>query len=179
MGLTFQQRPQLTHQCINFQTRNSRQDLQQAVDALLLKGAIKRVIKVTSFGCYCQLFLVPKKTGDLRSVIDLSTLNCHMVVPHFKMEAQGSVRAAIRSRVDSVHRYPRRIFTCPDAPGRPKVSALCGQQESLPIHLSTLGIGNITLGVHQTLVTSHSAVKAARCEAAHLLRRLADPCRYS
>ena len=34
VGITFHQRPQLTHQCISFRTRNSRQDLQQAVDAL-------------------------------------------------------------------------------------------------------------------------------------------------
>ena len=45
-----------------------------------------------------SVVLVPKKTGDLRPVIDLSTLNRHMVVPHFKMETQGSVRSAIRSQ---------------------------------------------------------------------------------
>ena len=98
VGITFHQRPQLTHQCISFRNRNSRQDLQQAVDALLLKGAIERVTNVTSLGYYSRLFLVPKKTGDLRPVIDLSTLNRHMVVPHFKMETQGSVRSAIRSQ---------------------------------------------------------------------------------
>ena len=49
-------------------------------------------------GFYSRLFLAPKKTGDLRPVIDLSTLNRHMVVPHFKMETQGSVRSAIRSQ---------------------------------------------------------------------------------
>ena len=98
VGIAFQQRPQLTHQSISFQTRNSRQDLQQAVDALLMKGAIERVTNVRSLGFYSRLFLVPKKTGDLRPVIDLSTLNRHMVVPHFKMETQGSVRSAIRSQ---------------------------------------------------------------------------------
>ena len=97
MGIAIQQRPQLTHQSISFRTRNSRQDLQQAVDALLMKGAIERVTNVRSLGFYSRLFLVPKKTGDLRPVIDLSTLNRHMVVPHFKMETQGSVRSAIRS----------------------------------------------------------------------------------
>ena len=51
-----------------------------------------------SLGFYSRLFLVPKKTGDLRPVIDLYTLNRHMVVPHFKMETQGSVRSAIRSQ---------------------------------------------------------------------------------
>ena len=98
VGIAFQQRPQLTHQSISFRTRNSRQDLQQAVDALLMKGAIERVTNVRSLGIYSRLFLVPKKTGDLRPVIDLSTLNRHMVVPHFKMETQGSVRSAIRSQ---------------------------------------------------------------------------------
>ena len=57
-----------------------------------------RVTNVKSLGFYSRLFLVPKKTGDLRPVIDLSTLNRHMVVPHFKMETQGSVRSAIRSQ---------------------------------------------------------------------------------
>ena len=98
VGIAFQQRPQLTHQSISFRTRNNRQDLQQAVDALLMKGAIERVTNVRSLGFYSRLFLVPKKTGDLRPVIDLSTLNRHMVVPHFKMETQGSVRSAIRSQ---------------------------------------------------------------------------------
>ena len=98
VGIAFQQRPQLTHQSISFRTRNSRQDLQQAVDALLMKGAIERVTNVRSLGFYSRLFLVPKKTGDLRPVIDLSTPNRHMVVPHFKMETQGSVRSAIRSQ---------------------------------------------------------------------------------
>ena len=98
MSIAFQQRPQLTHQSISFRTRNSRQDLQQAVDALLMKGAIERVTNVKSLGFYSRLFLVPKKAGDLRPVIDLSTLNRHMVVPHFKVETQGSVRSAIRSQ---------------------------------------------------------------------------------
>ena len=98
VGIAFQQRPQLTHQSISFRTRNSRQDLQQAVDALLMKGAIERVTNMKSLGFCSRLFLVPKKTGDLRPVIDLSTLNRHMVVPHFKMETQGSVRSAIRSQ---------------------------------------------------------------------------------
>ena len=60
-----------------------------------------------------------------------------------------------------------------------RVSALCGQQESLPIHLSTLRIGNVTSWVHQALMTSHSAVKVTRCKATHLLRRLADLCGFS
>ena len=54
VGLNFQHWPQLTHHSIAFHTRNSRQDLQKAVDALLSKGAIERVLNETSFGFYSQ-----------------------------------------------------------------------------------------------------------------------------
>ena len=97
VGIIFLQRHQLTHLCTSFRARNSRQDLQQAVDALLAKGAIERVSKVTSLRFYSRLLLVPQKTGDFRPMIDLSTLNRHMVVLHFQMETQGSIRTAIRS----------------------------------------------------------------------------------
>jgi hypothetical protein len=36
-------------------------------------------------GFYSRLFLVPKKTGGMRPVIDLSILNSYLSVPHFKM----------------------------------------------------------------------------------------------
>ena len=56
--LNFQQRPQLTHHIIAFRTRNSHQDLQQAMDALLSKGAIERVLNEASLGFYRRLSLV-------------------------------------------------------------------------------------------------------------------------
>ena len=81
--------------------------------------------------------------------------------------------------VDSLHRHSRRLSPCPNAQGRKKVSAFCGQQVGLPVHLSSLWIGNFTSGVHKATAPSRSSVKTARCQAARLLRRLADPCRYS
>ena len=98
VGLNFQHRPQLTHHSITFRTRNSHQDLQQAVDALLSKGTIAGVLNEACPRFYSRLYLVPKKTGDLRPVIDLSALNHHLVEPHFKMEIQAFVRAAFRSQ---------------------------------------------------------------------------------
>ena len=54
-----------------------------------------------------------------------------------------------------------------------------GQQESVPVHLSALQVGDFSTRVHQAAVACRSAVKAARCEATGLLRRLADQSRYS
>ena len=45
--------------------------------------------------------------------------------------------------MDSFHRLSRCVSPCPDASGRTEVSAICGQQASLPIHLSTFRIGGL------------------------------------
>ena len=73
----------------------NKKELQEAVDNLLEKGGIEPVRRSCSQGSFSRLFLLPKKTGELHPVIDLSTLNRHLVVPHFQMEATQSVRAAI------------------------------------------------------------------------------------
>ena len=84
-----------------------------------------------------------------------------------------------KSGVDSLHRHSGRLSQCPDAQGLKEISAFCGQQANLPVHLSPLWIGNFTWGVHKATAPSRSSVKTARCQAARLLGRLADPCRYS
>ena len=100
--LEWESLPPLTRTPISFSTRNTPKDLQTAVDKLLSKGAIEPVFRPETKGFFSRLFLVPKKTGDLRPVIDLSCLNDHLVIPRFKMETQASVRASIRENVWTV-----------------------------------------------------------------------------
>ena len=96
-------------------------------------------------------------------------------------DGNSGIRQSLHQKpgVDSLHRHKRRLSPCPDAQGRKKVSAFCGQQASLPVHLSPLWIGHFTLVVHKVTATSSSSIKKVRCEAARLLRQLVDPCRYS
>ena len=94
--LQFISSPPLTRVPVSFGTRDSAHALQAAVDTLIAKGAVHRVRMRHSLGFYSRLFLVPKTTGELRPVIDLSTLNLHLVIPHFRMETAGSVRSAIQ-----------------------------------------------------------------------------------
>jgi hypothetical protein len=67
--------------------------LSEEVQSLLLKRVIEEIPLTPGF--YSRLFLVPKKTGGMRPVIDLSILNSYLSVPHFKMETNRSIRACI------------------------------------------------------------------------------------
>ena len=84
-----------------------------------------------------------------------------------------------KSGVDGVDRHTGCLSSCTDASGCPQVSAFRGQQEGVPVHLSSVWTGDFSTGVHQAAETRRVAVKAARCEATRLLRRLADQSRYS
>ena len=55
------------------------------ISKLHLKGAI-RPFNFTNAAFYSRLFLVPKKGGDLRPVIDLSALNQFVINENFQME---------------------------------------------------------------------------------------------
>ena len=86
-------------------------------------------------------------------------------------DGDSGVRSRRRQeRIDCLHRHKRSLW-------RQKVLTIQGQQEDLPIHLSTLRIGNFTSRIYQASKASRSLVEAARCRATRLL--LADPCRVT
>ncbi|MES9884339.1 MAG: reverse transcriptase domain-containing protein [Sedimenticola sp.] len=76
--------------------------LLQVVEELLEKRAVEEVRDHSSPGYYSRLFLVPKKNGKYRPVIDLSPLNRGIQLEHFKMETQRSVRDIILNGTWSV-----------------------------------------------------------------------------
>ena len=62
----------------------------------LNKRAVERVQNPGTPGFYSRIFLVPKKNGTLRLIIDLSLLNRYIKKESFKMETVKSVRQAMR-----------------------------------------------------------------------------------
>ena len=69
--------------------------LRKEVQDLLSKRAID-VVQGSTPGFYSHLFVVPKKNGKLRPIIDLSFLNRFICLERFKMETTRSIREAIR-----------------------------------------------------------------------------------
>ena len=92
--IPFRETPVLYRDPLFFQQPLSQQ-LEEEVANLLLKGAVEEIIPECP-GFYSRIFLVPKKNGKLRLIIDLSALNHFVDCQSFKMETQRKVRNAIR-----------------------------------------------------------------------------------
>jgi hypothetical protein len=94
LHLQFRRSPRLSEIPISLSHTSDKE--QRILLSLILKGAIERVQDpFQSTGFYSRLSLVPKKTGGMRPVIDLSILNTFFLVPHFKMETNRSSRSCI------------------------------------------------------------------------------------
>ena len=70
---------------------NQEQTLQDEISDLLQKRAI-RLTDPHSLGFYSQMFVVPKKDGGWRPIINLKYLNSYLHTPHFKLESIQSLK---------------------------------------------------------------------------------------
>jgi len=74
--------------------------IQEEISSLREKGAISVVTDPshshTEGAFFSTLFLVPKKNGSMRPVINLKALNKWMETPHFKMEGLPTLRDLLR-----------------------------------------------------------------------------------
>ncbi|XP_045137221.1 uncharacterized protein LOC123519779 [Portunus trituberculatus] len=69
-------------------------DLDLEIQALLLKGAAYEVPPQPCF--ISRIFLVPKSTGGNRLILDLSSLNSHIIAPYFHMHNHRSLAATLQ-----------------------------------------------------------------------------------
>lgn len=89
--------PTLQHAPKNYQRMGLEETtaVREEVQNLLRKEAIRKV-SPPSQGYYRNIFLVPKKDGGWRPVINLRSLNTHLRIPHFKMEGIQSLKDILR-----------------------------------------------------------------------------------
>ena len=76
--------------------QSQEQLIQQEVETLLMKGAVTKLRTPPMGGFYSTLFLVPKKDGGVRPVINLKQLNAFLEVPHFKMEGIQTLKSLLK-----------------------------------------------------------------------------------
>ena len=92
--IPFLKEPILSPDPVFFQQPLSQQ-LEEEVASLLSKGAVEEIIPECP-GYYSRIFLIPKKNGKLRLIIDLSVLNHFVHTQTFKMETQRKVKDAVQ-----------------------------------------------------------------------------------
>ena len=95
-GLTFQfeRRPPLSR--VPIELVSPHQNIPDSIRGLLEKQAVERVQDPHSPCFYSRLFLVQKKSGSWRPVIDLKVFNTFLLKPTFKMETPAFIRNSIR-----------------------------------------------------------------------------------
>ena len=93
--------------------------VQEEVSSLLEKGAVMVVDShPPQAEFYSVLFLVPKKSGEMRPVINLKALNQWVETPHFKMEGLSTLQDLLRqgdwlAKVDLKDAY-LTVPVCPE-----------------------------------------------------------------
>ncbi|CAJ0919414.1 unnamed protein product [Ranitomeya imitator] len=97
-----QQRPQARQEkkAVSFRpTPSWRPRFSQAIASLLKSGVIVPVPEIKRFtGFYSNLFVVPKKDGKARPILDLKLLNRRVRLRHFWMESLRSVIASMEAQ---------------------------------------------------------------------------------
>ena len=172
--LSFEVWPSLSTQPV-FSSRPGRNLalLSSNIQEMLQKGAIEKVTE-NSPGFYSHLFLVPKKTGDLRPIINLKFLNNHIVKEKFKMETQRAIRKAL-TQGDWV--TPKDLkdayFSCSGLADGQEISPVHSSPGSLPVQGPTVQSDICASGILQCNRDSRSNCPSTKHQSSFIPGRLA------
>ena len=90
--LEFTSEPQQSHRPVTVQSGHKAAVISEEIGKMLEKGAILEVKGTMTDGFFSSLFLVPKKEGQMRTVLNLKPLNRFIYHMHFKMEGMHIAR---------------------------------------------------------------------------------------
>lgn len=140
------------------------------VQSLLLR-ALEPVLSQKRYqGFYSPLFLIKKKTGDLRPVLDLRELNKYIRVQKFP---DGVPRLDQTNHqpggVDVILRLERSLFTCPSSLAVSQVFTLCDNGTPLSIHLFPIRPINIPRTFSKVLLPVIAMLRKQGLQVSHYL----------
>ena len=87
--------------------------IQEEVTAFLGKGAVQVCNPLPQESFYSTLFLVPKKGGQTRLVINLKKLNEWVIPQHFKIEGMSTLRELLKAndwKTSRMHTLPSQYI---------------------------------------------------------------------
>ena len=103
------------------------------------KRAICKCDVVTQRGFVSEIFLVPKKNGGHRPVVNLKALNRFIIEEHFKMEGFHMVKDLVKpGDWMTKTRFERCLFSGTGRPQSPEVPSISMEWQSVPVSLPTV-----------------------------------------
>ena len=137
------------------------------ISKLILKQAIKITGHPSRRDFYSNIFLVPKKDGGQRLVINLKALNSFIHTEHGGNPY--SERHAGTGGLVNKGRPQRRILCDSHSPITSKVSKISVSRESLPLHLSSLRSVLCPVDIHQDFEASpvHASTEGSAGDRLH------------
>ncbi|VDI03539.1 Hypothetical predicted protein [Mytilus galloprovincialis] len=129
------------------------------VEDLIEKNAIEIVPQAEIHqGFYSTLFLVPKKTGDLRPVINLKPLNQYLRKQHFKMDTLTKVLNLVKPQDWALSLDLKDAYLhIPVHKNTQKISTFLHTRQMLPICSSVFRSFSSTSSVHKNSYCSSSS----------------------
>ena len=129
--IPFLERPILSPDPVFFQQPLS-QHLEEEVANLLSKGAVEEIIPECP-GHYSRIFLVPKKNGKLRLIIDLSVLNHFVYTDIQNGDTEKSERCRSTERLGIFIGSDGRLFAYPDTSSVSQIPQIHVERSSVPV----------------------------------------------
>ncbi len=119
------------------------QALRQEIGCLLEKGAVERVPpNELESGFYSRYFVVPKRDGGLRPILDLRPINRALCERPFRMITLKQILGQIPPRgLVCVRGFEGRVLSQSDSTASQTVSEVCFREHSVPILCSPVRAG--------------------------------------
>ncbi len=149
--------------------------LRAEIAVLLAKDAIEPVPPAEmKSGFYSPYFIVPKKGGRLRPILDLRVLNRALHKLPFRMLMQKRIFQCIRPFDWFCSDRPEgRVLSCLDPPSTQTVSPLCVRRTSISVQGPPLRAIPVASCLHQGRGGSPCSFKGSRHSRSQLPRQLA------
>ncbi len=175
--LQFRRRPPRFNGVVQSLTspRNA-QALRQEIGCLLEKGAVERVPPhELESGFYSRYFVVPKRDGGLRPILDLRPINRALCERPFRMLTLKQILAQIRPRgLVCIRGFEGRVLSHSDSTASQTVSEVCFREHSVPILCSPVQAGSGPAHIFKVRGCSTFPPQGERDAHPQLSGRLAD-----
>ena len=143
-------------------SQNQQKLVSQEISEMISKGAITELQTPPESGFFSTLFLVPKKDGGQRPVINLKKPQFIHTCPSFQNGGNSYPQKPVKKgRLACKDRPKGRFFLSPDKSKSQEVSLLPIQQQVLPIQLSPLQPGLSPMGLYQDPEADSSSLTRA------------------